>query len=182
MNLKMLLAVLLVSVSIPTHSQVVPHANAPGFPLTVGVGYSNYSTDWSGRLVGPTIWADWNFYEHSGFLRGFGIEAAARDLNYGRSGGDPKLRMDTVSLGAIYSWRNHHKIDPYAKFLVGYGSIDFTSPAPNYSHETRTVYSPGGGLNYRLLGMFGYAETTSINSGRTSSTIMRSTRMVVLLA
>jgi hypothetical protein len=59
--MKMLLAALLVSALIPAYSQVASSATAGSLPLTVGVGYSNYATDWSGRLSGPTLWADWNF-------------------------------------------------------------------------------------------------------------------------
>jgi opacity protein-like surface antigen len=154
MNLKMLLAVLLVSASIPVYSQVVPEAKAPGIPLTVGVGYSNYATDWSGRLSGPMLWADWNFYDYQSFLRGFGLEVEARDLNYDRTGETPNLRMDTASGGVIYSLHPYrHRFKPYAKFLIGYGSIDFNVAAdPYYKHDTRTVYTPAGGLDYRLFG------------------------------
>lgn len=152
MYLKMLLAVLLVSTPIPTFSQVVPDATEGKWPLTVGVGYSNYHTDWSGRLGGPMFWADWNFYKAPLLLHGIGIEVEGRDLNYGLTGGDPKLRMDTLSGGAIYTWRQYRRFHPLAKFLVGYGSIDFTSSDPNYSHDTRAYYAPGGGLDYRVLG------------------------------
>lgn len=151
MDLKMLLAMLLVSAAIPARSQVTSQASGAGLPLAVGVGYSNFSTDQSGRLAGTTIWADWSFYEHPSFLRGFGLEAEARDLNYGRSGVDPKLRMDTAALGVIYSLRHYRNIHPYAKLLVGYGSIDFSSSDTNYSHDTRTLYSPGGGFEYRVI-------------------------------
>ncbi len=156
MNLKMFLAVLLVSASIPVYSQVAPEAKAPGIPLTVGVGYSNYATDWSGRLSGPTLWADWSYNGDQSFLRGFGLEVEARDLNYDRTGDTPNLRMDTISGGGTYSlrpWRRHQdRFKPYAKFLIGYGSIDFTSSNPYYKHDTRTVLSPAGGLDYRVFG------------------------------
>ena len=60
--LQMLLVVLAVNLAIPAFSQVAPEAKGGGLPLTVGVGYSNYATDWNGRLSGPMIWVDWNFY------------------------------------------------------------------------------------------------------------------------
>ena len=153
MPLKMLLAVLLASASISAYSQVAPQAKASGFPLTVGVGYSNYATDWSGRLSGPMFWADWNFYGPPSFLRGFGIEVEARDLNYDRTGGTPNLRMDTAAGGVIYSLRPYrHRFKPYGKFTAGLGSIDFYTGDPYYKHDTRTVYAPAGGLDYRLFG------------------------------
>jgi opacity protein-like surface antigen len=148
MYLKALLAIVVMSSALPIYSQVAPEAKAPGIPLTVGVGYSNYATDWSGRLEGPALWLDWNFYKGPTFLHGLGIEVEARDLNYGRS--TPKLRMDTLSGGVIYTFHSR-RFNPYAKFLVGYGSIDFDVNAPNYSHDTRTLYAPGAGLDYRLF-------------------------------
>ncbi|MFZ0745309.1 MAG: outer membrane beta-barrel protein [Terracidiphilus sp.] len=151
MYLKMLLAALVVSAAIPAASQVSPEATGTGVPLTVGVGYSNYYTDWSGRLEGPEVWADWNFYDRPSFLRGLGIEVEGRDLNYGRSTGQRNLRQDTVGGGPIYTWRRYDKFHPYAKFLLGYGSIDFNIGVPNYMHDTRTVYAPGGGAEVRVF-------------------------------
>jgi len=149
MNQKMLLAVLVVFTPIPAFSQVAPQVEA-GPSLSVGLGYSNYATDWSGRLGGPMIWGDFNFYDHPSFLNGFGIEVEGRDLNYNRTGTTPNLRMDTAGGGPIYTWRHYPRFHPYTKFLIGFGSIDFTTEVPNYTHDTRTVYSPGGGLEYRV--------------------------------
>ena len=148
--MKMLLPALLVSALIPAYSQGASSATAGGLPLTVGVGYSNYATDWKGRLAGPTLWADWNFYHGPSLLRGFGIEVEGRDLNYDRTGSDPKLRLDTAGGGAIYTWRHYRNFHPYVKFLVEYGSVDFSVSDPTYTHDSRTVYAPGGGLDYRV--------------------------------
>jgi hypothetical protein len=154
MNLKILLAGLFVSMSIPAVSQVSPHATEGGFPLAVGVGYSNFDSDWNGRLGGPSIWVNWNIYRGPSLLRGFGIEAEGRDLNYNRTGGVPNLREDSALGGPIYTWRHYRKIQPYAKALIGIGSIDFKSVDPNYSHDTRTVYAPGGGVNFHMFQSF----------------------------
>ena len=148
--LNMLLAALFITVSIPTFSQVAPEGDRGTLPLSVGVGYSTYHPDWSGRLSGATLWADWNFYSAPPLLDGFGIEVEARDLSFGRTGADPKLRMDTFAGGAIYTTHFYRRFHPYAKFLLGYGSIDFTSIDPNYSHDTRTMYVPGVGADTRI--------------------------------
>jgi opacity protein-like surface antigen len=147
--LKTLLAALVVSASIPALSQTVREATAGGLPLSVGVGYSNYYTDWSGRLQGPMLWADWNFYHAPSFLRGFGIEVEGRDLNYGRTSSQLNLRQDTALGGAIYTWRHYRNFHPYGKYLAGIGSIDFRSSNPTYNHDSRAVYAPGGGVEYR---------------------------------
>jgi opacity protein-like surface antigen len=146
----MSLSALFVAAAVPAFSQVVPEATEGGIPLVVGVGYSNFYTDWSGRLSGPALWIDWNLYGGPSFLRGLGIEAEARDLNYDRTGGVPNLRQDSLEGGPLYTWRRYHNVHPYAKFLMGYGSIDFTlRNAPYYHHDSRTMYTPAGGVEVR---------------------------------
>jgi len=154
MSLKILLAALVVSAAIPACAQVTPEATAGGMPLTVGAGFSNYYTDWNGYLSGPTLWADWNLYQLPSHLRGLGIEVEGRDLNYVRTGGVPNLRMDTIGGGPIYNIRPlfHRKVQPYAKYLAEFGSIDFTVQGfPNYHHDTRTAQAPGGGVTVRAF-------------------------------
>lgn len=152
MCLKMILTVLVFAAVIPAPGQVVPQATeSGGVPLTIGIGYSNYYTNWNGRLSGPVIWANWSFYGRRSYLHGFGIELEGRDLNYGRTGSVPNLRMDTATAGVIYTWHRFDKFNPYAKYLAGLGSIDFISSNPSYRHDTRTISSWGGGLEYRLF-------------------------------
>jgi opacity protein-like surface antigen len=146
----MSLLALLAAAAVPALSQVVAEANEGGIPLSIGVGYSNFASDWSGRLAGPTLWIDWNPYGGPSFLRGFGIEAEGRDLNYERTGGVGNLRQDTAEGGLLYTWRRHRNFHPYGKFLVGYGSIDFTlHNDPYYHHDSRTLLAPGGGVEFR---------------------------------
>jgi hypothetical protein len=95
MQLGSILVIALLSTSIPLFSQAAPSAAEGGLPLVVGVGFSNYDSDWSGRINGVALWIDWNLDRGPSFLRGFGIEAEGRDLNYGRTGVDPNLRQDT---------------------------------------------------------------------------------------
>ena len=148
---KILLAVVAFMMAIPTMAQIAPQAKVPSIPITVGVGYSNYHTDWSGRLSGPSLWIDWSINRGPSSLKGLGVEVEARDLNYERTGTTPNLRMDTAAGGVIYSMRRFRNINPYGKFLVGFGSVDFTLPNyPNYSHDTRTVIAPGGGADFRV--------------------------------
>jgi opacity protein-like surface antigen len=149
--LKMFLAALAINATTSVFCQVAPQAARQSLPLTVGVGYSNYASDWNGRLQGPTLWVDWSFYQGPRVLRGFGIEVEGRDLNYGRTGTDPKLRMYTAGGGPTYTWRGDRKFRPYARFLVSYAGIDFNIQAPSYTHDSRTVYAPGAGLDYRVF-------------------------------
>jgi opacity protein-like surface antigen len=146
----LLLAALIVGASVPSCCQVVAPVEVPGLPLNVGVAYSNFDSDLDGRISGITAWADWHFYRAPSYLRRLGIELEGRDLNFGRTGNMPNLRFDTIAAGPIYTFRFHHKFLPYGKFLFGYGSVDFKSSIPTYSHDSRTIYAPAGGLDYRL--------------------------------
>lgn len=157
--LRMSLMALLVCASIPAFPQVEPTAGHPGvgLPVNIGFAYSHFRTDFpdrGGNLSGATVWADWNFYKFPPLFDGFGLEVEARDLNFGRTGNIPNLRMDTIAGGPIYTTHFWHRFHPYGKFLIGHGSIDFTSSNPAYKHDTRTLYSPGGGADTRFYKSF----------------------------
>lgn len=149
------LAVLLAG---PAHSllaQTVAAAQQGSIPLVIGAGFSDFGLDYGGgrRMVGPSAWVDWNFVRLPGLLSGFGIEAEGHDINYDRPSSLPKMRQDVIEGGAIYTVRHYDKFHPYAKFLAGIGSIDFPDPPnPLYTHDTRTVLSPGGGIEYDAYG------------------------------
>ncbi|MGA3262740.1 MAG: outer membrane beta-barrel protein [Terracidiphilus sp.] len=148
--IRLSLAALFITAAFPLFSQVVPAATQSSLPLSVGGGFSDFTSHYyktfSGRLEGPTLWIDWNFYDAPKYLRGLGVEVEARDLNYGRTGTDAKLREDTAEGGAIYTWRHYRRTHFYGKFLIGYGSIDFNVNDPHYSHDSRNFYSPGAGV------------------------------------
>ncbi len=152
--LKVLTALLVVSSSIWAHSQVAPATNGPrSLPLRVGAGYSNYATDWSGRLGGPTVWIDFDLPKVPPSWSGFQVEVEGRDLNYTRTGGDPKLRQYTFAGGVNYAWRYDPAFHPYAKFLVGLGNVSFSAVSvggvPGYTHDSRGFYAPGAGIDVR---------------------------------
>lgn len=149
MQLRSVFAIILLSASTPLFSQAVPTANEGGLPLVVGAGFSDYNSDWNGRINGGTLWIDWNFDRGPSLLSGLGIELEGRDLNYGRTGSVPNLRQDSFEGGVIYTWRQYHTLHPYAKFLLGYGHIDFQHLTPTYSQDSRTMFTPGGGIEYR---------------------------------
>ena len=150
---KLLLGVVLAA-TVPAFSQTLPHATRGGIPLTVGAGYSNFNPDWSGlgtnsgRLSGYTIWADWAFYRAPGALSGIAVEAFGRNLNFNRTGDDPKIQEIVGGGGVLYAWRHFRHVQPYGKLLFGYGGINMTTTDPNYTHDTRTVAAQGLGVNF----------------------------------
>jgi len=151
---KSALAALLLTLAFPLFGQVVPSATAAGRPFSAGGGFSNYDVDWAhGRMDGATIWIDWHGELGPAFLHGLGIEAEARDIRFGGSSSQPtNLRYDTAGGGLIYSYRRYRNFRPYVKAIVSQGSLDFQIGDPYYTHDTRIVYAPGGGVDYRIFG------------------------------
>jgi opacity protein-like surface antigen len=146
------IAAVLVFAASPCISQVVPSATEGKVPLTIGGGFSDFQTDFgdAGRMVGVTVWADWRLHHLPALLDGLSIEVEGRHINYARPASFPKLRQDTGLGGALYTWQHYNRFHPYAKYLIGLGSIDFPDPAnPYYTHDSRVVLAPGAGVDYR---------------------------------
>jgi opacity protein-like surface antigen len=145
------LALSVVAAVLPVYSQVAYSAKQANLPFTVGTGFSNFSLDWgtsNPRMNGYTLWVDWRLPHMPPALHGLGIELEGRDVPWSAPASLSGHRMTTGSGGAIYEWRSWRKfprIRPYAKFLIGFGSISFPGNSPTYNHDTRTVYEPGGG-------------------------------------
>jgi opacity protein-like surface antigen len=160
LSLMVLLAALFLTTGSSAYSQTVPAAREGGLPIVAGVGISDFDLDYGKdngserRMEGISVWADWNFYHAPSLLRGLGIEVEGRDINFGRPSSlevyPSKMRQSTALGGVIYTVRHYRNFHPYAKYLMGIGSIDFPAQGPNYTHDTRTVSAPGGGVEYRV--------------------------------
>ncbi len=150
MRLKPILSVALLLSATHLFAQVNPAGFERTVPLKLGLGISDFSTDWAGRISGPSLWADWSFHQVPAFLNGLGVEIEARDLNYARTAHVPTLRFDTAVAGPIYAFSQHRAIRPYGQFLIGLGSMDFPSSNKRYTHDTRTIFEPGGGVEFLI--------------------------------
>lgn len=148
MRIKLMLGVVLLLASQHSFGQVSPSGFERTVPLKVGVGYSNFDSDWNGRISGPSVWMDWHVNRTPSYLNGLAVEIEARDLHFGSP--VSRLRYDTVAGGAIYSFRPHRNLRPYGQFLVGLGSVDFPRTPSGYSHDTRTITEPGGGIDWEI--------------------------------
>jgi len=134
-------------------SQVVPAAHQGQLPFAIGAGASNFDVDWGkNRMEGFTLWGQWR-PRPSGALSGLGIDAEVRDIDYGRSSNTipSNFKQVTFAGGPMYTVRALHNFQPYGKYLFGFGSIDFHVADPYYTHDTRNVYAPGFGFQYRLI-------------------------------
>lgn len=148
-----ILALSILSVVIPAFSQVAPeYERKGGWPVEVGAGGVSYDVDWGhGRMYGGAAWIDYYPRFMPSFLRGLGIEGEARDITLDEHTTQPNMRQDTGEGGPIYAWRHFRNFHPYAKYLIGDGSVDFVSQSPTYSHDSRTIRAPGGGLELRVF-------------------------------
>ncbi len=150
------LAVLLVLSAYPVLAQVTPAGVVKTIPLNVGVGFSNFDSGFgsgnqaegSDRLNGGTLWIDYDPGWLPGRLYGLGIMVQGRDLNLGQPKDQPFMREDVASGGAIYRWNHYFLVRPYGEFLAGFGNSDYLTQALVHYHQTRTVYTAGGGAEF----------------------------------
>ncbi|MGD0901546.1 MAG: hypothetical protein ABR924_01265 [Terracidiphilus sp.] len=158
MRFRLVLAALFFAAAVQVSSQTAPAAHESPLRLFGGIGICGYNDAFNapsgaryapGIMEGAAIWFD--IYPNRGpaFLHGLGVEAEARDIDFGRPADQPSnLREDTGGGGAIYSWRHFHNLTPYAKFLWEHGSVDFIG-VPGYNHDDRDLRALGGGIEYR---------------------------------
>ncbi len=155
-----ILTVSLIFAALPAFSQTVaPYQSKASLPFAFGGGPSAYNPDWGhGIMYGGSVWADWYPRQLPRSLDGLGIELEARDIRYNRHpepnqparSGQANTTEDTVGGGFTYSWRYFRNFHPYVKGIFSIGSVDFITNSPTYSHDTRFVMAPGGGVEYRI--------------------------------
>jgi opacity protein-like surface antigen len=153
MRSKFVLAALFLAAAVQVFPQTAPSASQSAWLVNVGGGVSSYDANFFGnyQMEGATIWVDVFPNRGPAFLHGFGLEAEARDISFGRPANQSSnLREDTGGGGAIYSWRHFRNFSPYAKFQWEHGSVDFHLGVPNYNHDTRDLWAGGAGVDYRL--------------------------------
>ncbi len=151
-----ILAALFAVAALPLFAQSSPSAVRGGWPLMFGGGYSSINMDWghgadgNPRIVnGVTAWLDW--YGVPLFPKGLGIEVEGEHVNWNQPTmpvGLERLRIDAGLAGPVYRVRYDQRFDFYVKAMAGFGSIDFP-PVGYYSHDTRTIWAPGGGADVR---------------------------------
>ena len=133
----LVLGVLFVS-CICAYSQVEDSATAPIVPLSVGGAFSFFDASYAGNKaagVGAVI-------DYSPLLSGdLGVEGESRWLKLGGSHGFSEYNY---LVGPRYRFHWRDKYEPYAKFLVGAGEINFPY---HLAHGGYFAMAPGGGLD-----------------------------------
>lgn len=120
------------------HGQARYAGTGPGSLVSVGGMVSGYNIDYGKRnLGGVTVFADFNPTWR------FGIEGEARLLRYHQ---ENDTHLSTYLVGPRVSF-GKHRLNPYAKVLVGLGQFNFPF---NYATGSYFVLAPGAGVDYRI--------------------------------
>jgi hypothetical protein len=146
------LAILFLAAAVPARAQVT-HAGTEGkFPLTVGFGVSNYSIDWGPgrRMTGITGSVDWRLRGLRSPLNGLSISAEGQWIPWHIPSGIGNHELEAILGGPSYHFQRWDRVQPYAKYFIGFGGVYFTTQDPYYNHDTRVIYAPGGGADVRL--------------------------------
>jgi hypothetical protein len=131
----------------------MPTATRTG-DLQIGAAFSyNYPDYTEHKFYGYTAYGDLDFGEH------FGIEGEYRYTSdhtprIGGGGSVPQYQRNYE--GGLRYHREYNRWYPYAKFLYGYGVIEFPPLPPPASQSVPNgtagynFVAPGGGFDYRL--------------------------------
>ena len=158
-------------------AQAPPAASVARVPLAIGAGFSGYNPDYrNGNLLGGMLWIDYSPSWVPSLLRGVGLEVEAHDLHFGQSSSAAEESSAGRCLGRVfYSWPRYSGIRPYVNYQMGLGNQDYTVgplAAPVRIHQSRTVTSVGGGVEFRAsAGGSGCAPITAPSSGPISSSM-----------
>jgi len=110
--------------------------------LTFGAGIDYWDTDYTQAWkFGPTAWASMEL------THGFGLIGEGRSLLAG--GNLPGFKYWVGEGGVAYTVHRWRAVRPYAKAELGFASLDVQRTATYRSHDTRTTWAVGGGLEYR---------------------------------
>jgi opacity protein-like surface antigen len=144
---RFLFSVMLFTLSpIIMQAQVAPATTGGGnFNLALGAGFSAFNTDYApDYMYGVTAYADLKL------IRWFGLEIEGRTIRFDAPG---PLAETTVGGGGRFLLPHYGRFQPYAKFLIGIGRIDFPANplTPQYTHDTFIYYAPGVGVDYKLM-------------------------------
>lgn len=138
---KLLVASFIFSLPLHTVAQVAPAAEQDHTRIEVGAGLDYWYTDYSNRWkFGPSAWASTRFWH------GFGVLAEGHSLIAG--GNLPEYKYFVGEGGPDYTFNRWMRVKPYVKAEAGFASLSFPRSSSYSSHDTRTTWALGGGVEY----------------------------------
>ena len=147
---KVLLAIAVSLFSVSCAAQAVPEANyRPRLATSLGGGMDYMSGDWGGGKInrwGPTAWATVTIWHDlsviaEGHSMIIGGNHLASDYKYFTGGG-----------GLIYTSDYWGRFQPFMKGEIGFASLSHPDNFSGHFHDTRTIWTAGGGVEYHTAG------------------------------
>ncbi|MFZ0337170.1 MAG: outer membrane beta-barrel protein, partial [Terracidiphilus sp.] len=127
-------------------AQVSPGASSGGnSKLSFGAGVDYWRGDW-GQIAryGPAAWATDELWH------GLGVTAEGYSMIAGGAHGAGEYKFFVGQGGVSYTY-HWHRLAPYAKYELGFGSLSFPHKTTStYTHDTRNTWAVGGGVEYKL--------------------------------
>ena len=146
MHSKLLVVLAALVFSAPSFAQVQPAATGRQTDLGIGGGMDYWRGDW-GQIVrlGPSAWVTADLWH------GLGINAEAHTLIAGGDNTAQRYKYIVGEGGAIYTYHHWRRFAPYAKYELGFASLNWPhKPTATYVHDTRNIWAMGGGFEYKL--------------------------------
>lgn len=146
---KLLLSLAVSFVSLSCAAQVVPAVVRPPLAPTVGAGMNYWSGDWGTGDInrwGPSAWATLSVWHD------LGVIAEGHSMILGGNGLASNYKYFAGGGGLIYTSGYWGRFQPFAKGEAGYASLTHPSNSTGHLHDTRNIWTLGGGVEYHTFG------------------------------
>jgi hypothetical protein len=120
--------------------QALSTAGGPGSYLAVGGGVSAFQEDYGQQVIGGAM----AFVDMNPTWR-YGLEGEARWLNYHTN--EQVTEANYLGGVRVMLWKPRSRLQPYGKFLVGVGHINFPF---NYATGNYLAMAPGVGVDIHV--------------------------------
>ncbi|MBV8438067.1 MAG: outer membrane beta-barrel protein [Silvibacterium sp.] len=148
MSAKLLVGIAVTLVSASCAAQVAPAIHPPR-SAAVGAGMMYSSGDWGSADInrwGPSAWATVTIWHD------FSVIAEGRSSFFGGNSNSFNFKYFTGGGGLIWISDYYGRFQPLLKAEVGYGSLTHPPNASGHLHDTRTIWTLGGGFEYHTYG------------------------------
>ena len=142
------LAVTLVSVSC-TAQVVQPTTSHPPLATSVGAGMNYWSGDWGSGDInrwGPSAWATATIWHD------LSVIAEGHSMIVGGNQTASNFKYFTGGGGLIYTSDYWGRFQPFFLGEAGYASLSHPSDFSGHLHDTRNIWTVGGGVEYHTKG------------------------------
>ena len=146
MHSKLILFLAGVMLALPAGAQVQSSAERTGALFSLGGGVDYWRGDW-GHIArfGPSAWGTAEYWH------GLGIIVEGHSMIAGGDSAAQQYKYFTGEGGLVYTYHRWRNVEPFAKGEVGLAGLSFPHRRTSgYGHDTRMIWSFGGGAEYRL--------------------------------